>query len=155
MFYLIINLNKNNIEPKTISKHFETILQDTNHILNVTGVGDQLTNLKRKIDQNFNLLIQDLIKYLKEIGTTTDKKIEEKPKQENPSVDSNKPKMSKRHPNMTIDDTKEISNKLEELCNKYPENKQLKELKNSWYEGDNKEGDYDFWYDKMSEIFKK
>ena len=149
-------LKKNNIDPKTISKHFDTILGDIRLILNATGVGEQVTKLRKQIIQNFDLLIQDLRKYQKGIESTTDKKIEEKPKEENPSVGSNKSKqMSKKYPNITIDDSKEISDELDRLCNKYPENKQLKELQNSWYGGDNKESDYDFWDDKMREIFKK
>jgi hypothetical protein len=142
-------LKKNNIEPKTISKHFDSISKDINIILNADY--DRAIPLRKQINQNFNLLIQDLIKYLKEVGTTTD----EKPKEEKQSLSNNSKEMSKLRPNMTISDTKEISNELDRLCDKYPENKQLKELQNSWYKGEDKQRDYDFWDDKIREIFKK
>ena len=62
----------------------------------------------------------------KEIVSNNKKKIEEKPKEEKPSVDSNKSeKMSKKYPNITKEDAKEISSELDRLCGKYPENKQF------------------------------
>ncbi len=138
-------LKKNNLLTDEHDKKLKELLSMSNKLNSIKAVDSEFINLTKKLGSESEQLKNNLS------GIKSDVKVGD-----NSSVGSDKSKeMSKKYPNNTKEDAKEISSELDRLCGKYPENKQLQDLQNSWFEGDNKESDYDFWDDKMREIFKK
>jgi len=136
-------LHKNNLLSKYDGKLKE-----------LQGLANQLRS-HNKSDDKSNLLLKQIISKKDQLKSEILSKPGQEQKSSQQTTVSPGKEMSPKYPNMTRGEDKEIHSELRKLCLKYPENKQLQELQNSWYKEDNKSSDYDFWDDKMTEIFKK
>ena len=129
-------------------------LKNNDDVKKLIQISGKLKSLN-KVDDEFNSILSTLMSKKEQLKKQLFNSISNNNSSTDYKKDVKIKEMSKKYPNISTVDAKEISNELDRMCNKYPENKQLQELQNSWYEGDNKSSNYDFWDDKIREIFQK
>lgn len=139
-------LQKNNLLSKYDSK-LKDLLGLSNKLKSFNKVDDQFNSLLKQIIVKKNQLKSEILGQNQEVS-------QEKSKEVKP-IGQEKDEMSKKRPNMTRRDVKEIDSSLNHLMDKHSDNKVLSDLYNKWMNGDDKDKDIDFWDDKIREIFKK
>lgn len=163
----IDNLHKNRKFKEESNKYFELFneigkyLQKNNllskydaKLKDLLGLSNKLKSFN-KVDDQFNSLLNQIMLKKNQLKSEILGQDKEASQEEAKPIGQEKDEMSKKRPNMTRIDVKEIDSSLINLHSKHRDNKALSDLYDKWMNGDDKDKDIDFWEDKIREIFKK
>jgi uncharacterized membrane-anchored protein YjiN (DUF445 family) len=146
----LLKKNKNNFP------FLETPIKMIIQLLNIYGSGNlnsQVSELRKKI---YSYLENEIPKLIKESPN------QNIPNQNIPNQNiPGQKEYSEKYPKMTRQDESDLNKEFDRLLIKYDDNKDLENLHNQYMNCKDKEGnslknmDYDNWYDKLKDIFKK
>lgn len=143
-------LQKNNLLSKYDSK-LKDLLGLSNKLKSFNKVDDQFNSLLKQIILKKNQLKSEILGQNQEFSQEKSKvKPSVQEKDEKHPLDN----MSKKRPNMTQREVKEIESSFNHLMDRNKDNKILSDLYNKWMNGDDRDKDIDFWEAEISKIFK-